>query len=194
MKNFKLYFFAVVLFSSTGAYAQDPIECLTGSEAGTVTQFIDAYKKVENGMYKNIFDMKVNMDGEGKIAVYYEKGEPKILKLSYKNKGGEVTKTITFEELAQGKELIYENKDIPGKAIVLSKGEPFNSGDDFKFKLGYRSAVRPDKLSNVNLSFDSTYASPKVAANGKEFRKMVLSPGVSFLSWDGTFKKVEFQP
>ncbi|WPU64147.1 hypothetical protein [Peredibacter starrii] len=192
MKNFKLIFVAVTLFSSAGALALDPTDCQT--EPGPVSQFIDAYKKVENGMYKNIFDMKVNMDGDGKIAVYYEKGEPKILKLSYKNKNGEVTKTITFEELAQGKELIYENKDIPGKAIVLSRGEPFNDGDDFKFKLGYRSSVKPDKLSNVNLNFDSTYVSPKVAANGKEFKKMVLSPGVSFLSWDGTFKKVEFQP
>lgn len=193
MNNFKLLFVAVTLFSSVGAFALEPWDCQNETEVGPVTQFIDSYKKVENGMYKNIFDMKVNMDGEGKISVYYEKGEPKILKLSYNNKKGEVTKTITFEELAQGKELIYENKDIPGKAIVLSKGEPFNSGDDFKFKMGYRSGVKPDKLSNVNLSFDSTYASPKVAANGKEFKKMVLSPGVSFLSWDGTFKKVEFQ-
>lgn len=197
MSNFKLFFVAVVLFSSVGAQALsvDPLDCQPeNSKAGPATEFLATMKQVTDGMYKNIFDLKVNMDGEGKIAVFYEKGEPKILKLSYKNGKGEVAKTITFEELAAGKELIYENKDKPGKAIVLSKGSPYNDGDKFKFQLSYRSGINPEKLSSQTLDFDSTYAAPSVAASGKTFKQMVLSPGVSMFSWDGTFKKVEFKP
>lgn len=191
MKKFNPVFMVALFLSLSPAWASDSLDCQTSE--GEVTRLMDSMKKVEDGLYKNIFDLKVNHDGEGKISVFYEKGEPKILKLYYKNSKGEVSKTVTFEDLENGKELIYENKDIPGKAIVLSKGSPYKDGDNFKFKLSYRSGM-PDKFSSQTLDFDSTYASPKVAVNGKTFKQMVLSPGISMFAWDGTFKKIEFRP
>lgn len=191
MKNFNPVFMVALFLSLSPAWANDSLDCQTSE--GEVTRLMDSMKKVENGLYKNIFDLKVNHDGEGKISVFYEKGEPKILKLHYKNDKGEVSRTITFEDLENGKELVYENKDIPGKAIVISKGNPYQAGDQFKFKMSYRSGM-PDKYSSQTLDFDSTYASPNVAANGKKFKQMVLSPGINMFAWDGTFKKIEFKP
>ncbi len=179
----------VTLPSWSFAYEDD---CEEGVPIPTgAGELLKTLESVSNGLYKNIATMKVNHDGEGVLSVYYEDGKPKLLKLTYKNGSGTVVKQVTFDDLAAGKPLIYENPDKPGKAIVLEKGPRFNSNHyDFRFKI--RSKLKPEEFETYPLQFNPSVDSPVVSYNNKTFKKMVISPGVSMFSWDGTFKKVEF--
>lgn len=155
-------------------------------------ELLGTLKSVSEGLYKDIAVLKVNHDGEGKLSVFFEKGVPKILKLTYKNDNGTVVKQITFDELAKGNPLIYENTDKPGKAIMLEKGPNFKEGS-YDFKLKVRSKLSPEQFQTYPLNFNPDVNSPKVTHNKKTFNKMIISPGVSMFSWDGTFKNVEFK-
>lgn len=191
MKPYKLLALALLITIPTWslAFEDDCDEALpipTG--AGEILKTLE---NVSNGLYKNIATMKVNHDGEGTLSVYYEDGKPKLLKLTYKNGSGTVIKQVTFDDLAAGKPLIYENPDKPGKAIVLEKGPKFSSSHyDFRFKI--RSKLKPEEFETYPLQFKPTLDAPEVTYNNKTFKKMVISPGISMFSWDGTFKKVEF--
>lgn len=120
MKNLINIFFVSLLLLSVNSFAQDQIseeECKFKAILEPAKNIIKDLEAVTAGLYKDIATFKVNHDGEGKLSVYYEKGVPKILKFSYQN--GSVVITKTFEELEKGAEIVYQNKDYPGKAIVL---------------------------------------------------------------------------
>jgi hypothetical protein len=186
----------LILFSllllSTSLFADD-LTCPVNAPTPAVEDLLNTLKKSSECLYKDIATLKVNMDGEGKLSVFYEKGVPKLLKLTYTNKSGTTIKQITFDDLAKGKQLIYENPSKKGKAIVFEKADSFKQDKKYKFNLNVRSSVDPEKHATYPLEFDSDESNPKVSSSGNLFGKMVLSPGISFLSWDGTFKKVEFQ-
>ncbi len=188
MKPLFLYLMLCLVFS---AHAVDE-DCVQGPE-DTLTNFIGDLSKINDSMYKKVLDLKVNHDGEGHLSVFNDgQGNPQLLKLTYKSKGGTVmNKVLTFKELADGKSLWYESDDIKGKAIVVEKAEPFSSNKTFQFKVKVRSSLNPEKfLSNV-VKFQAD--SHTIMNNNKPFKTIVLSPGISFFSWDGTFKKIEFK-
>jgi hypothetical protein len=133
----------------------------------------------------------VNHDGDGKISVYYEKGVPKILKFSYQN--GSVVITKTFEELEKGEEIVYQNKDHPGKAIILKKSGNFKQDNNYNFNLMLRSKVKPEEHKTYPIEFNSTATAPKIYYKNSQFKQIIISPGISFLSWNGTFTGVNFK-
>ena len=193
MKNLRICLSVLLVSLSPLKHARADIDCSTIAPIPTgTTDLLNSLEAVSNGLYKDIAKMQVNHDGEGKLSVFYEKGEPKILKLTYKNDSGTTVKQVTFEDLLKGKPLVYENPDKPGKAIVLEKGSNFKSGN-YDFKLKIRSRVSPEEFQTYSINFDSSVESPRVSYNKKDFSKMVISPGISMFSWDGTFKKVEFK-
>lgn len=150
-------------------------------------------KAVSEGLYKDVSKLKVNHDGEGKLSVFYEKGEPKLFKLTYTNSKGTVIIQKSFEELEKGNALVYQNTDKPGKAIVLEKDQSFKNGDKFNFKLSIRTSVDPEKHKSFPVVFNSDVKSPKISSNQKSINNIVISPGISMFKWDGTFTKVEFK-
>lgn len=183
-----------ILLISFHLYAEVEEECpdVVALPEGT-KQLISTMETVSRGLYKDVMNLKVNLDGEGQLSIFFENGQPKILKFTYKNKSGTTVEQITFDDLAQGKALEYENPSIPGKAIVVEKGATFKSGDLFNFKLSFRSGVKPPKYDSHQIELKAKAEPPAVAVNNKNFTQLTLSPGVSFFSWDGTFKKVEFK-
>lgn len=193
MKSFKPLMLVLCVLSPGLIFAQGDIECDYDQPIPVAAvELLDSMQKISEGLYKDVATLKVNHDGEGKLSVFFENGEPKIIKLTYKNGSGTVIKQVTFDDLAKGKPLIYENKDKPGKAIVLEKGPNFKKGNyDFKFKV--RSSLDPEKFHSYSIKFDPNVDAPKISYNDKSFKKMIISPGVSMFSWDGTFKNVEFK-
>lgn len=191
MKCHKLLTLCLLLNLPTLGFAYED-DCEEGVPLMTgAGELLKTLENVSNGLYKNIATMKVNHDGEGVLAVYYENGKPKLLKLTYKNGSGTVVKQVSFDDLAAGKPLIYENPDKPGKAIVLEKGPNFNGNHyDFRFKI--RSKLKPEEFDTYPIQFKPSVDAPEITYKNKTFKKMVISPGVSMFSWDGTFKKVEF--
>jgi hypothetical protein len=188
MKFLILYLMLCLVFS---AHAVEE-DCEQGTP-DTLSTLMEDLSKINDSMYKKVLDLKVNHDGEGHLSVFKDKqGTPQLLKLTYKSKGGTVmNKVLTFKELAEGKSLWYESDDIKGKAIVVEKAEPFATNKTFQFKVKVRSSLSPEKfLSNV-VKFQAD--SHTILNNNKPFKTIVLSPGISFFSWDGTFKKIEFK-
>jgi hypothetical protein len=182
-----------LLLLSVNSFAQDQInegDCKSGAILEPAKNIIEDLEAVTAGLYKDVATFKVNHDGEGKLSVYYENGVPKILKFSYKN--GSVVISKTFEELEKGAEIVYKNKDYPGKAIVLKKSGNFKSGNRYNFNLMLRSKVKPEEHRTYPIEFDSTASAPKVYYKDNQFKSIEISPGVSFLSWNGTFTGAEF--
>lgn len=192
MKGHKLLIlYLLVTLPTVGfSYEEDDCEEIVPVLTGTA-DLVKTLENVSDGLYKNIATLKVNHDGEGTLAVFYENGKPKLLKLTYKNSKGTVVKQVSFDDLAAGKPLIYENPDKPGKAIVLEKGAKFGS-DQYDFRFKVRSKLKPEEFDTYPIQFKPSVDTPVITYNNKTFKKMVISPGVSMFAWDGTFKKVEF--
>lgn len=193
MKFAHVQLLALLIGYSGLTLAQDEVDCDPALAIPVAAgELLSTLKSVSEGLYKDIATLKVNHDGEGKLSVFFENGVPKILKLTYKNGNGTVVKQVTFDDLAKGNPLIYENNDRPGKAIMLEKGPSFKEGN-YDFKLKVRSKLSPEEFQTYPLNFVPNVNSPRVTHNKKTFNKMVISPGVSMFSWDGTFKNVEFK-
>lgn len=153
---------------------------------------IQTLSSVTDNLFRDIITFKVNLDGQGKIEVFFVKCEPKILRMNYSNGIGQFVEQVSFDDLAKGIPLSYENKDKKGKAIVLAPSESFKEGKTYHFKLLIRTGVNPDVYSTFPLELDTSSSIPKVSVKKKKVTRITLTPGVSFLSWDGTFKKVDF--
>lgn len=200
MKNLKILLFLSCLIIAAPSFSEDDENCdPTKLREGAEDQLAAQVKKITDTMYKEVFSFKVNMDGEGKVSVFYEKGVPVAMKLTYLKKKKETVKELTVEEFKKGAVLSFENPDKPGDAISFSKDASFLSGDKFRFKLNVRDSYtkKGDKFESGYKTYpivlDPNNGSPKIQQNGQSFTKMTLDPGVKMLSWDGTFKKVEFK-
>ena len=192
MKN--LIFLGLFVILSLNSFAQDQMgeeDCKSEAILSPVNNLIDELDAVTGKLYKDIATFKVNHDGDGRLSVYFEKGVPKIIKFAYKNNSVVITKT--FEELEKGSEIIYENKDHPGRAIILKKGENFKTGDKYSFSLMLRSRVKPEEHKLFPIEFDSNPSAPKVYYKDAPFKQIVISPGVRFLRWNGTFSGADFR-
>lgn len=190
MKNLKTFTVFLILILSLAAFAEENCPQRDHSEVETL---IENFSKVTDAMYKDVATLKVNHDGDGKISIYFENGVPKIIKFTYKNGSGTVTMTKSFAEIEKGIPLVYENKSVKGRAIVLEKGSNFKSGNDYNFKFSVRTSVDPDKLTTYPVQLDANPAAPKLSHSNKTFKSITLDPGISYFSWDGTFTGVSFK-
>lgn len=194
MKNQIKIIILILLSISLNVFSQDKIDeenCKSASIQLPADKIVGDLSAITGKLFTDVATLKVNHDAEGKLSVYFEKGEPKILKFTYNNNSVVITKT--FEELEKGEEIVYQNKDHPGKAIILKKGEKFKNGDKYSFNLLLRSKKKPEEHKTYPIEFDANATSPKVSYKDSQFKQIVISPGVSFLSWNGTFTGVDFK-
>lgn len=189
----KIIFLTSALFIPFGIFAQEEECSQNPSELpASVNDLIGSLRAVSNAQFKKVMDLKVNMDGNGSLAVHYENGKPTYLKLSYKNKGGEMNQVLSFADIAKGKDIAYEHPDMKGKAIIVKARKPFESDGQFKFEVRLRSKIDPDQYNAHSIDLAAHPEKQAVLKDGKIFKRMIISPGVKMLSWDGTFKSVEF--
>lgn len=190
MKMLKLMLVPVLLISLSVNAAEEDCD----SVPLPAKDLLRTLKAASEGLYKDIAGLKVNHDGEGKLSIFYENGVPKLLKMTYTNaKGVTSIGQKSFDELASGKPLNYENKDKPGNAIILEKGPAFVNGSKYSLVMKIRSKLDPVEYTSYPIEFDSEMSAPKLSSKGKNFKSIVISPGVSWLAWDGTFTKVDFK-
>lgn len=191
----KISLILTVLSFITLAHAEPAGECEapTGVENEKVNDLVDVLRAVSASQYSKVMDLKVNHDGEGSLSVHYENGKPKLLRLTYKNDGGEKSDVLSFADIAKGKEISYEHQDMAGKAIVVKAAQPFEVGGKYKFEVKLRSKLNPVAYSSHVIDFAAHPEKQAMLKDDKVFKRMVISPGISMFSWDGTFKKVEFK-
>lgn len=177
------------------AYAFGEDVCTQPSMESTqeVESLLGVLKVASDAQFVKAMDLKVNHDGEGNLAVHYENGKPKLLRLTYKNSGGQKSEVLSFEEIAKGKEISYEHQDMKGKAIVVRAAKPFEANGRYKFEVRLRSKINPDSYSTHIIDFAADPDKQTMLKDNKAFKQMVISPGIKMFSWDGTFKNVEFK-
>ncbi|MFA5582783.1 MAG: hypothetical protein WDA09_01100 [Bacteriovoracaceae bacterium] len=154
---------------------------------------VHVLRSVSNAQFKKALDLKVNHDGEGSLSVHYENGKPKLLRLTYKNSGGEKSEVITFDDIAKGKDISYEHQDMKGKAIIVKAATPFENGGKYRFELKLRSKIKPDSYTTHILDFAAHPEKQQMLKDNKVFKQLIISPGIKMFSWDGTFKKADFR-
>lgn len=158
-----------------------------------VESLVGVLRSVSNAHFVKAMDLKVNHDGEGSLSVHYENGKPKLLRLTYKNSGGEKSEVLSFEDISKGKDISYEHQDMKGKAIIVKASDPFEVDGRYKFEVKLRSQVKPDSYTIHALDFAAHPEKQMMLKDDKVFKQMIISPGIRMFSWDGTFKKVEFK-
>lgn len=170
-------------------------ECLTPDLSGPteVDGLVQILRSVSASQFKKVMDLKVNHDGEGNLSVHYENGKPKLLRLTYKNSGGEKSEVLTFDDIAKGKDISYEHQDMKGKAIIVKAATPFEVDGKYKFEVKLRSKVKPENYTVHVVDFAAHPEKQTMLKDSKVFKQMVISPGIKMFSWDGTFKNVEFK-
>ncbi|MFA7614257.1 MAG: hypothetical protein WCY48_08470 [Candidatus Caldatribacteriota bacterium] len=187
-------FILTITFSSS-AFAMGQELCIQPQMTSTmeVESLVGVLRSVSNAQFVKVMDLKVNHDGEGSLSVHYENGKPKLLRLTYKNSGGEKSEVLSFEDIAKGKDISYEHQDMKGKAIIVKAADPFEVDGRYKFEVRLRSKVKPDSYTVHNIDFAAHPEKQLMLKDDKVFKQMVISPGIRMFSWDGTFKKVEFK-
>jgi hypothetical protein len=191
MNLFFLTLFVALSFSlSAGAF--DDCEC--PAIQVPASDLLLTLKRASDSLYKDIVSLEVKFDGKGKLSIFYEKGEPKLIKMTYTNSSGVTSiSQKSFDDIQSGKALFYENKLKTGKAIIVERGDVFKDGRKYNLNIKIRTGLNPDTYSSYPIQFNSDLNNPHLAANGKEFSSIVISPGISMFAWDGTFKKVDFK-
>lgn len=157
------------------------------------SDLIKTLEAVSNCLYKDVATLKVKQDGEGKLSIFYENGKPMLLKLFYKNDKGTMIKEISFADLEKGKQLVFENPDKPGKAMIFQKGKNFQKDGKYNFKLSVRTSLKPVEHNDYEIAFNGDEKNPSITKGGNAFNNIIVTPGVSWLKWTGTFTKVEFK-
>lgn len=191
----KIIILNLILSLSSFAYAshEEMCEVLRPSPNVEVDSLVDILRSVSASQFKKAMDLKVNHDGEGSLAVHYENGKPKLLRLTYKNNGGEKSEVLSFEDIAKGKDISYEHQDMKGKAIIVKAAAPFEQDGRYRFELKLRSKLNPVSYTTHVLDFAAHPDKQQMLKDDKVFKQLVISPGVRMFSWDGTFKKAEFK-
>lgn len=193
MKTFKLILMATVSLTLS-VWAENPEECGDRGIQVPASELLGTLRMASEGLYRDVSGLEVKHDGKGKLSIFFENGVPKLLKMTYTNGNGKTTVGVkSFEDLENNKPLTYENKDKPGSAIILERAHSFREGSKYNLVLKLRSSLNPEKFTSYPIEFDSDMSAPKLSANGMEFKTMVIHPGISWMSWDGTFKKVDFK-
>lgn len=182
-----------ILLSSSSLLAEIDEDCVQPTVMPVRAESTKDYSKIARELFKPVVGLEVRYDGEGALSVYFENGEPKSLRLYYKDREGVVTdKNISFEDLKAGKQLIYENQQYPGKAITVEKNEPFKANNDYQFKVIVRTKL-PDGYTPYSISFHAHPEKHSVQHEGEKFRKLEFIPGRKRITkWNGTFEDLLF--
>jgi hypothetical protein len=184
----------IVLCLVVYAHANAQEHCESDAIQVPAKDLLNTLKESSESLFKDVSAIEVRFDGKGKLSVFYEKGTPKLIKLSYTNGNGFMSVGVkTFDEIEAHNPLSYENKAKPGKAIVVERGSNFKEGDDYNLLIRIRSGINPDRYISYPIVFHSELNNPRLSSQGREFDSILITPGVSMFTWDGTFKKVEFK-
>lgn len=194
-KNKKFYYALFTLIFTPALQAMSQELCIQPEMNSTleVESLVGVLRSVSNAHFVKAMDLKVNHDGEGSLSVHYENGKPKLLRLTYKNSGGEKSEVLSFEDIASGKDISYEHHEMKGKAIIVQAAKPFEVDGRYKFEVKLRSKIKPDSYTIHQVEFAAHPEKQSMLKDNRIFKQMVISPGISFFSWDGTFKRVEFK-
>lgn len=183
------------LLFSWASYAQLPCD-----QSLTVTN-----EKIENlsqqvlqatqESYAKVVDLKVKHAGKGDLSILVnDANEVVAVRFNYSD-GKEVKMlNVTATELNQGKALQYPGADGAVSPLRLSVVRPpgLNPATGGTFNIDIATDIDPVKLKSYQLKLTLTGNKWSVGQGSARVKDVIIHPGISWASWDGTFQKIEF--
>ncbi|MBY0517619.1 MAG: hypothetical protein K2P81_11955 [Bacteriovoracaceae bacterium] len=187
---------AAVLIFSFHLKASENCGNLPPIAGSSVNQLSEHVLNAASQSFTKILNLSVNHAGRGDLSILLNPaGEIEAVKFYYKDGDNIKSYVVTSEELNQGKAIEYSSKDGGPSPLRLEAIRPpgLNPGKGGPFNLEIATSLNPLKkrLHTVKLSKEN--GKWVVDALGVRAKEVILDPGISWLSWDGTFQKVEFK-
>jgi hypothetical protein len=155
-----------------------------------------AFKATQES-YKKLVNISVKHAGNGDLSILVnESNEIVAVRFNYRDGDDVKILNVTAEELNSGKSLEYPGQDGAVSPLRLSVARPpgLIPGSGATFNLDIATDLDPLKLQNYQLKLTKSGNSWSVAHGNKaQVNDVVIHPGISWASWNGTFKKIEFK-
>ncbi len=146
--------------------------------------------------FTEIMKLDVKHAGKGNLSLQLNPaGDIEAVKFYYKNGNDVKVYVVTTEEFNQGKAIEYPAQNGTQSPLRLSVIRPpgLNPGKESFFNLEIITDFDPLNKRSHHIKLSREGNRWVVDALGTRAKQVVLHPGVGFLSWDGTFQKVEFK-
>ena len=198
----KSFLFIFAFLFSTQIFAEDCIHCtptqneIKAPGAG-VERLASLVEKSLKTYYVKVAELKVNHAGAGDLSVMVdEAGNVLAVKFYYKNGKDEKNFTVSVEDFNKGKGIEYPalKAGVVSPLRLTAVNPPgINGANGGNFKLTIATSLDPVKTQDSIVSLKKSNGKWLTETNNKEMKKVTLSPGISWMAWDGTFEEVAFE-
>lgn len=189
-----LYFLGLLI--SLPSLAQIPCDkslTITNEKIETLSQQV---LQATQESYAKVVDLKVKHAGKGDLSILLnEANEIVAVRFNYSD-GKEVQMlNVTAAELNQGKALQYPGPDGAVSPLRLSVVRPpgLNPATGGTFNIDIATDIEPVKLKSYKLQLGKVGNKWNVGQGSARVKDVIIHPGISWASWDGTFQKIEFE-
>ena len=192
----KFYSLLIFLLLTSNSFAE--IKCIqqvSKFPTEALEQLAIDVDLVVSKSYKSIMSLSINHGGTGDISLLVDDNGI-ILGLRFKYNDGERVKdfTISAAELNKGISLQYtsETKGQPSPLRLSAVLPPGITASGASFRLDIATSLNPLKLKPFVIEVTRRGNSYSTQYKNNVVKKVTLSPGISWLKWDGTFQSAEF--
>ncbi|MFP5459820.1 MAG: hypothetical protein ACLGG7_13875 [Bacteriovoracia bacterium] len=190
------YAFVFALLLSVQAFADEDCQNLPPIAGESVMALSRDVLQSSQQLYSKVVDLRVRLAGSGDLSVLLnDEGEVEAVRFNYRDKKDVKVLNITARELNQGLLLEYPAQNGAISPLKLSVVRPpgLNPSTGGTFKLEIATSLDPAKFTSYQIRLAKTGTAWGVSQGSSRVKEVVIHPGVSMLSWDGTFQKIEFK-
>ncbi len=190
-------FFLFVLFLSLPALAQENCDPQTLA-MNSLDSFAQQNLAAANMLFKNVLKFNVKMAGDGNISVLLdERGNLEAIRLNYNHNNEKKFFILDREKLESADRISLpgrpgENDQPPLQFYpVKPPGLDFVKGG--AFKIAITTEQSPPRVEEYVVTLRKSGSDWIIDQRDRQVKEMTLHPGLSFLSWKGTFNKIDFR-
>ncbi len=153
---------------------------------------------VTEQMFKNVLKFNVKMAGEGNISVLVnDKGQLEALRLNYSHKDDKKSFVLDRTKLDRAERISLPGRpgedDQPPLQFYPVKPPGLDFVKGGVFKIAIITEQDPPRTEEYEVTLRKSGPDWILDQNNRKVTSMTLHPGVSFLSWKGTFNRIEFR-
>lgn len=190
------YALMFALLLSGTAMADDDCQFLPPIAGDGVTNLSRDVLQASQQLYSKVVDLRVRLAGSGDLSVLVnDEGEVEAVRFNYRDKKDVKVLNITARELNQGMLLEYPALNGAVSPLKLSVVRPpgLDPSTGGTFKLEIATSLDPAKFTSYQIKLGKSGNAWGVNQGSARVKEVIIHPGVSMFSWDGTFQKIEFK-
>lgn len=180
------------------ALAKDCVACTNELKSDNIEldKLSTAVDKILATKFTKVADLKVNHAGSGNLSILVdEAGSVLAVKFHYVDGKDKKDFTVSIDDFNKGKGIDYpalKNKVSPLKlSAVRPPGIDPKTGGEFNLIIG--TSIEPAVYKNSIIKLSKKNGEWKISTGQKNIKKVTLSPGISWASWNGTFTEAKFE-